>query len=88
MKIVVAGGTGLIGSALLKRLAGKNDVVLLTRRPEEAHKQFEGAGFQILSWSQPEEQLFAALENSDALIISLELVLLMLPGQPSARKCF
>jgi uncharacterized protein (TIGR01777 family) len=68
MKIVVAGGTGLIGSALLKRLAGKNDVVLLTRRPEEAHKQFEGAGFQILSWSQPEEQLFAALENSDALI--------------------
>jgi len=53
---------------LLKRLAGKNDIVLLTRRPEEARKQFEGAGFQILSWSQPEEQLFAALENSDALI--------------------
>ncbi len=68
MKLVVAGGTGLIGSALLKRLAGKNDIVLLTRRPEEARKQFEGAGFQILSWSQPEEQLFAALENSDALI--------------------
>ena len=68
MKIVVAGGTGLIGTALLKRVAGKNDVVLLTRRPEEAYKHFEGAGFQILSWSQPEEQLFAALQNSDALI--------------------
>lgn len=68
MKIVVSGGTGLIGSALLKRLAGKNDVVLLTRRTEEAHKQFEGAGFHILDWNQPEEQLFAALDNSDALI--------------------
>jgi len=68
MKIVVAGGTGLIGSALLKRLAGKNDIVLLTRNPEEARKQFDGAGFQILSWNQPEEQLFDAMDKSEALI--------------------
>ncbi|HOI32637.1 MAG TPA: NAD-dependent epimerase/dehydratase family protein, partial [Bacteroidales bacterium] len=68
MKIIVAGGTGLIGSALLKRLAGKNDVVILTRRAEEAHRQFEGAGFHILDWNQPKEQLVAALDKSDALI--------------------
>jgi uncharacterized protein (TIGR01777 family) len=68
VKIIVAGGTGLIGSALLKRLAGKNDVVILTRRAEEAHRQFEGAGFHILDWNQPKEQLVAALDKSDALI--------------------
>lgn len=68
MKIIVAGGTGLIGSNLLKRLAGKNDIVLFTRDPEAAQKQFEGVGFQIVSWDQPEEQLLDVIQNSDALI--------------------
>jgi uncharacterized protein (TIGR01777 family) len=37
MKILLAGGTGFIGSALLKRLADeKESVILLTRRPEAA----------------------------------------------------
>ena len=68
MKIIVAGGTGLIGSNLLKRLAGKNDIVLFTRDQEAAQKQFEGAGFQIVSWDQPEEQLLGVIQHSDALI--------------------
>lgn len=68
MKIIVAGGTGLIGSNLLKRLAGKNDIVLFTRDVEAAQKQFEGAGFQIVSWDQPQEQLLGVIRNSDALI--------------------
>ncbi|MDY0078147.1 MAG: TIGR01777 family oxidoreductase [Bacteroidales bacterium] len=68
MKIIVAGGTGLIGSNLLKRLAGKNDIVLFTRDAEAAQKQFEGAGFQIVSWDQPREQLLGVIQNSDALI--------------------
>ncbi len=68
MKIIVAGGTGLIGSNLLKRLAGKNDIVLFTRDVEAAQKQFEGAGFQIVSWDQPQEQLLSVIRNSDALI--------------------
>ncbi len=61
MKIIVAGGTGLIGSNLLKRLAGKNDIVLFTRDVEAAQKQFEGAGFQIVSWDQPPRNSCLAL---------------------------
>src|SRR5436305_2058327 len=41
MRIFLTGGTGLVGSRLVERLTGRGDqVVLLTRRPDEAGKQF------------------------------------------------
>lgn len=68
MKIVLAGATGFIGSAFIKRLTGKHDLVILTRRAEEVSAQFRGAGFEILSWDQPREQLLAALQGATVLI--------------------
>ena len=48
MKVFVTGGTGLIGSHLVKHLCERNDdVVLLTRRAETARARF-GPGCQIV----------------------------------------
>jgi uncharacterized protein (TIGR01777 family) len=41
MRVFVAGGTGMIGTRLVRRLRDRNDaVVLLTRRPEAARQNF------------------------------------------------
>jgi uncharacterized protein (TIGR01777 family) len=41
MRVFITGGTGLIGSRLIRRLRDRHDeVVLLTRRPEFARQQF------------------------------------------------
>jgi hypothetical protein len=50
MKIVVAGGSGFIGEALVRRLLARgDDVTVLTRNPSSVH-----AG-QAVSWSPPAE---------------------------------
>jgi len=48
MKIVVAGGTGLIGSALVERLTRRADVVVLSRHPSSV-RHGRGAG-----WNPPQ----------------------------------
>lgn len=68
MKIILAGATGLIGTALIKRLTGKHDLVILTRRADEVSVRFKGAGFEILSWDQPREQLLNAMQGASVLI--------------------
>src|SRR5438093_121058 len=41
MRVFVAGGTGLIGSRLIRRLRqGQHSIVLLTRRPGAARERF------------------------------------------------
>lgn len=43
MRVFISGGTGLIGSRLVRRLRGRQDqVVLLTRRPVVAREKFGG----------------------------------------------
>src|SRR6266566_282271 len=43
MRVFIAGGTGLIGSRLIRRLRARQDqVVLLTRRPAVAREKFGG----------------------------------------------
>jgi uncharacterized protein (TIGR01777 family) len=43
MRIFVTGGTGLVGTRLVRRLRERNDEVhLLTRRPDFARQQFDG----------------------------------------------
>ena len=43
MRVFVTGGTGLVGSRLIKRLRERKDgVVMLTRRPTAAHDRFGG----------------------------------------------
>jgi uncharacterized protein (TIGR01777 family) len=42
MRIFITGGTGLVGTRLIRRLFDRNDqVVLLTRRPDVAHQKWE-----------------------------------------------
>ena len=50
MRIMIAGGTGLIGSALAHSLAGSScDVTVLTRSPER-HQPLTSAGVQLQEW--------------------------------------
>lgn len=50
MRIMIAGGTGLIGSALAHSLAGSScDVTVLTRSPER-RQPFASAGVQLQEW--------------------------------------
>ena len=57
MRVFVTGGTGLIGSRLVRRLRERSDhVVLLTRRPDAARQRFgdctivEGDPMQAAAW--------------------------------------
>jgi len=68
MKIIIAGATGLIGEALIKRLLGKHEIVLFTRDVPRARKQFEGAGIHFADWHQPPSHLAALIDGSKALI--------------------
>jgi uncharacterized protein (TIGR01777 family) len=44
MRVFITGGTGLVGTRLIRRLLDrKDDVVLLTRRPDVARQQWESA---------------------------------------------
>ena len=50
MRIMIAGGTGLIGSALANSLVdSKYEVTILTRSPER-HQPFASAGVQLEKW--------------------------------------
>ncbi|MDI6765627.1 MAG: TIGR01777 family oxidoreductase [Bacteroidota bacterium] len=50
MKIIIAGGTGFIGSELIRRLLdAKNNVILLSRNPDTG-KSIKDDSFQIVKW--------------------------------------
>ena len=68
MKIIIAGATGLIGEALVKRLTGKHELVIITRNVPAARKKFMGAGIHFADWHQPPSHLAALLEGSKVLI--------------------
>lgn len=68
MKIIVAGATGLIGEALVKRLIGKHELVIFTRNVPAAREKFKGAGIHFADWHQPPSHLAALIDGSEALI--------------------
>lgn len=54
MKIIIAGATGLIGKALVKRLSGKAEIVIISRKPVKASKQFRNTkGLHFVGWNDP-----------------------------------
>lgn len=68
MKIIVAGATGLIGEALVKRLIRKHELVIFTRNVPAAREKFKGAGIHFADWHQPPSHLAALIDGSEALI--------------------
>ena len=70
-RIVIAGGTGLIGSALTQRLSAQGaEVVLLTRDPARAERRFAGLPHVRCSpWDGTSgAQLHGILENASAVV--------------------
>lgn len=64
MRILIAGGTGFIGGALLEALRGRGDTpVLLARDPSRAP-----AGVEAVAWDGRPGPLAAALEGADAVV--------------------
>jgi len=68
MRVFVTGGTGLIGTRLVRRLRERGEVLVLTRRPPAAHARFgetvevvEGDPMQAGPWMD-------AVERCDAVI--------------------
>jgi uncharacterized protein len=70
MKVVMAGGTGLIGTALTRALAGAGgDVIVLTRRPAEEVRGLP-AGARAVQWTpaSPGGEWAEALAGADGVV--------------------
>lgn len=64
MKIVIAGGTGFVGSALIKLLQENgHELFILTRQPSSIKD-----GIHYIQWLHPESQPAQALEGADAFV--------------------
>ena len=69
MRVLIAGGTGLIGQALSQALAGEgHDVVVLTRQPGRAKK---GAGVQLQQWDGRSAEGWGHLADGAGAIVNL-----------------
>ncbi|MBK9292610.1 MAG: TIGR01777 family protein [Bacteroidetes bacterium] len=68
MKIVIAGGTGLVGEALVKRLIDKHELVIFTRDVPRARKKFLGAGVHYADWHQPPSHLAALIDGTQVIV--------------------
>ncbi len=79
MKIILAGATGFIGSALVNKLANKAEIVIISRDPMKAAKQFDSQkGLHFVGWGDPIPLVRDSLSNAAAII--------NLSGAPIAGK--
>ncbi|HMM11742.1 MAG TPA: TIGR01777 family oxidoreductase [Bacteroidales bacterium] len=68
MKIVIAGATGLVGEALVKRLIARHELVIFTRDVPKAREKFKGAGVHYADWHQPPSHLAALIDGTKVVI--------------------
>jgi uncharacterized protein len=72
MRIVVAGGTGFLGAALVERLREEHDLVILTRNPAAARAVPGPPGRResMVAWSpdRPAGAWMLAVQRADAVI--------------------
>jgi uncharacterized protein len=71
MRILVSGSTGLVGSALMKRLPREGHEVLRLVRPETRHHERNaesGSGSAEVAWSPLDGKLGAGADGADAVV--------------------
>jgi hypothetical protein len=70
MRVIITGGTGLIGRRLAAQLiAEKHEVVILTRNPQKAKNLPQGARLQ--AWDGQSAEGWGALVNGDTAVVNL-----------------
>lgn len=70
MRVIVTGGTGLIGSALTPRLAAEgHEVVILSRSPQKDRDL--PSGVRVVGWDAKSSDGWAELVDADTAIINL-----------------
>jgi uncharacterized protein (TIGR01777 family) len=71
MKVIVTGGTGMIGRALTRRLLAKhNDVYVLSRNPDE-HRSNALSGVQLVKWDAETGDGWYHLIDDNTAIVNL-----------------
>lgn len=79
MKIIIAGATGFIGSALIEKLKHKAEIVVISRDPVKAAQQFDKqTGLHFVGWDDPLPLVRDTLANTKAIV--------NLSGAPIAGK--
>jgi uncharacterized protein len=69
MKIIIAGATGFIGRALVNALENKAELVIISRNPMQAARQFnQKLGLHVVGWDDPEPLIRDSLANTTAII--------------------
>lgn len=71
MRVIITGGTGMIGSALAERLLSHGDEVILLSRKPQARKEGIPAGARIESWDGQSAAGWGKLVNSETAIVNL-----------------
>lgn len=71
MRVIITGGTGLIGSALAKRLLAKGDEVILLSRNPQAKQSDSSAGARLEAWDGRSAAGWGKLVNGDTAIVNL-----------------
>ncbi len=70
MRVIITGGSGLIGRALIAELAAGYEVVVLSRRPQEAQGALS-AGVQVVAWDGRSAEGWATLADGTRAIVNL-----------------
>ncbi|RMG70454.1 MAG: TIGR01777 family protein [Chloroflexi bacterium] len=70
MRIIIAGGTGLIGRELVKQLAAHHEVFILTR-DTNGKQQFMPPGVELRVWDALTPQGWCELIHEDTILINL-----------------
>ncbi len=71
MRVIITGGTGMIGRALSQRLLKRGDEVILLSRNPHSKKDEMPAGAQLEAWDARSAAGWGKLVNSDTAIINL-----------------
>jgi uncharacterized protein (TIGR01777 family) len=72
MRVIITGGTGLIGTSLVEILAPHtHEIIILSRDPDRAAQRFRDKSVQALAWDARTDQGWGHLITPDTAIVNL-----------------